>query len=1539
MGDLGWSNISTMAVARGIHGATLLHDGRVLVTGGRNDTGALASTEVFNPAQRAWSSAGTMGAARAYHTATLLPEGKVLVAGGWNGSAGTLGSTELYDPAAGTWTSAAPLGAAREYHTATLLKDGRVLVTGGRNATGNAQASAEVYDPVAGTWSPTGSLASPRAYHTATLLTDGRVLVAGGWAANVTLASAELYDPATGTWSSAGTLGPARQYHTATLLPEGKVLVVGGDGGGGTAIASTVTYDPAAGTWSPVASLATARAVHTATLLPDGKVLAVGGWGPGSVTLSSVEVYDPVAGTWTAAPALDTTYADHTATLLPTGKVLIAGAWVGVARNNVTLYDADAGKWTQVNGLPTPCTRCFAVPLADGRVLVGGGSSASSALYDPTTGVWSPTGTMKQVRANPTVVVLQDGRVLAITGDGNPPLSTSEVYDPATGTWTATGALGVPRYENTATLLQNGKVLVTGGRSPGYLSSAQLFDPATGQWSTAQGMATPRATHRAVLLPDGKVLVAGGVNSTGPLKSAELYDPATNTWRTTNPLVTARTDPAMIVMADGRVMVASGYASGIYITSTEVFDPTTELWSPTGSLAQGRYDHSAVPLPDGRVLVVGGYSNASTRPAEIYDPTVGSWSNANFPGSNPVWHSAVPLPGGRVFVVSNTTPSTWMFEASGSNEAWRPVLSGPLKWKIGTNVTVTGLRFRGVSEASGGRMGNSPSDHPLLSLTPLEGSARWLPVKRFTSTEATVTVPSLPTGYYLATVFVNGLPGGRIVRVAPNSAPVSQPVAVPVSEDSSVGVTLKATDADDDGVTYTVVAPPTNGILSGTPPHLTYTPHAQFHGSDSFTYQATDGVLSSNVATVSLTVVPENDAPVAQDVAKTTAEDTAVAVMLVASDIDSTTLTYTVLAGPAHGSLSGIAPHFTYTPHANFHGTDSFTYRAHDGAKDSNVATVSLTVTSVQDAPVAQPVSATTAEDTAVAVVLSGTDADGEELTYSVSSPANGTLTGTAPHLTYTPNADFHGTDSFTYQVSDGAKDSNVATVSLTVKPENDAPVAQPVSATTLEDTPVAVTLTAMDVDSTPLTYTLVTPPANGTLTGTAPHLTYTPNANFHGTDSFTYRVSDETDTSNEATVSLTVMAQNDAPVAQSATVPTNEDTAVSLTLTATDVDSATLTYTVVSGPAYGTLSGTAPQLTYTPAANFHGTDSFTYRVSDGTSDSSEATVSFTVTPVNDAPSAQPVAVTTQEDRAVTVVLAAADTDGDTLTYTVVSAPAHGTLSGTAPHLTYTPEESFFGSDSFTYRVSDGTAESSVATVSVRVTAEGDAPIAQPVSVTGSEDTPVPVTLSATDADGDSLTYTVVSGPANGTLSGTAPHLTYTPNAHFSGTDAFTYKASDGTRESTPATVTVTVEAVNDAPVAQALTVTVAAGKAVPVTLVATDLDSTVLTYTVVSPPTHGVLSGMPPSLTYTSEAGFSGADAFTYKASDGAAESAVVTVSITVTPAPQPQPEPEVPAGGCGCSAKGESGAGTWGLALGLLGLALGRRGRRGRAGLCPLR
>jgi N-acetylneuraminic acid mutarotase len=284
-----WSTAKPMNGARYGHSATLLPDGKVLVAGGMNDNGYLIfleTAEIYDPAANTWSTITPMVAARALHSATLLPNGKVLVTGGYNGS-DSLSSTELYDPVKNSWSTVTPMTAARAWHSATLLPNGKVLVAGGYGS--GYLNGAELYNPATDSWSLTGSMATARRLHSATLIPGGKVLIAGGANIGGFLSGAELYDQATGIWSPAGSMTAARQSHSATFLPNGFVLITGGMNGSGP-LSGAELYIPVTNSWSLTTPLAIARYYHSATLLTGGKVLVTGGSDAGGA-LSKSELY------------------------------------------------------------------------------------------------------------------------------------------------------------------------------------------------------------------------------------------------------------------------------------------------------------------------------------------------------------------------------------------------------------------------------------------------------------------------------------------------------------------------------------------------------------------------------------------------------------------------------------------------------------------------------------------------------------------------------------------------------------------------------------------------------------------------------------------------------------------------------------------------------------------------------------------------------------------------------------------------------------------------------------------------------------------------------------------------------------------------------------------------------------------------------------------------------------------------------------------------------------------------------------------------
>ncbi|PYR92017.1 MAG: hypothetical protein DMF84_14655, partial [Acidobacteria bacterium] len=522
--------------------------------------------------------------------------------------------------------------------------------------------------------------------------------------------------------------------------------------------------------------------------------------------------------------------------------------------------------------------------------------------------------------------------------------------------------------------------------------------------------------------------------------------------------------------------------------------------------------------------------------------------------------------------------------------------------------------------------------------------------------------------------------------------------------------------------------------------------------------------------------------------------------------------------------------------------------------KDADGGTASdsfvLTVTAVNHAPVAANDTYSVNEDTKLTIAapgVLGNDSDPDAgdtrtaLLVAASGPTSGTLTVNADgSFAYTPNLNFNGTDSFKYQAKDAAGAlSNSATVTITVNAVNDLPtITDIVNQTVNQDTvAAALAFTIGDVETAATALTVTAASSNLTLvpaanivfggSGASRTVTVTPAAGQTGTVTITVTVADgNSGTASDPFVVTVTAPANRAPVANNDAYSTNEDTALTIAANGvlgndTDADGNPLTAVLGTGPTHGTLTLNANgSFTYTPAANYNGPDSFTYKANDGALDSNIATVTITVTSVNDLPTIS--AIADQATTSGTAVGPLAVTVGDvetaaaSLTLTAVSSnltlvPAANIVfggSGANRTVTVTPVAGQTGTATVTVTVADGNSGTASDPFVVTVTAPvptNKPPVANAQSVGAATNTAKSIVLTASDPDNDPLTFTVVAAPTHGTVTGTAPNLTYTPATGYTGADSFTFKANDGKVDSNIATVTITINAGNRAPTVGAI--------------------------------------------------------------------------------------------------------------------------------------
>jgi hypothetical protein len=809
-----------------------------------------------------------------------------------------------------------------------------------------------------------------------------------------------------------------------------------------------------------------------------------------------------------------------------------------------------------------------------------------------------------------------------------------------------------------------------------------------------------------------------------------------------------------------------------------------------------------------------------------------------------------------------------------------------------------------------------------------------------------------------------------------NDPPTARNDSDTVDEDSSVTVGVLGNDSDpDDGLdpaSVTVTGAPANGSTSVNPDgSIDYTPDPDFFGSDSFTYEVCDLAGDCDTATVDITVTSVNDGPDAVDDTALVDEDDSVTIDVLDNDTDVEGAidpsTVTVTSGPSNGSTS-VNPDgsIDYTPDPDFFGVDSFTYEVCDVDGDCDTATVTVTVSSINDGPNARDDSDTVDEDSSVTVDVLGNDSDIDDgldpSTITVmSGPGNG-ATNVNPDgsIDYTPDPGFSGTDSFTYEVCDFAGACDTATVDITVDSVNDPPDAVDDNAPVIwgDDIDIDVLGNDSDPDGSldPSSVTVTSGPSNGSTTVNPDgSITYVADDNFVGVDSFDYEVCDDgTPTEcDTATVTITVSA-NLGPGAVDDTATVDEDSGP-VTIDVLDNDSdpegGPLTVTSAGPPANGTVTiNPDGSIDYTPDPDFSGIDTFTYTVCDVAGNCSVATVTVTVNEVNDAPRARNDSGRVQEGRTITVDVMANDSDSDNAldpaSVRVITPPAHGSVTVNADgSIDFTADSGYDGSDSFDYEVcDDGTpVECDSATVSLDIWERDRTrrPNAVDDSATTPEDTPVTINVRGndTDPDGDPLTVASFSQPRHGSVERDDGRLVFTPDENWNGTTTFTYVVCDPDGRCDDATVTVTVDPVDDAPIANNDAIVVKDGKPVTIPVVDNDdeVDGEPVTVAVVSQPRHGTVTvEADGTVVYTPDEGYDGPDEFRYEICDPDGDCSEATVSVDVQGASQPPAEPRRPSEPEPAPQPGQlprtggdvTRLALWGVTLLLMGVALvGRR------------
>ncbi|HHF2856288.1 TPA: tandem-95 repeat protein [Vibrio diabolicus] len=748
-----------------------------------------------------------------------------------------------------------------------------------------------------------------------------------------------------------------------------------------------------------------------------------------------------------------------------------------------------------------------------------------------------------------------------------------------------------------------------------------------------------------------------------------------------------------------------------------------------------------------------------------------------------------------------------------------------------------------------------------------------------------------------------------------NDAPIATNDAIQTDEDSQVVIDVLANDSDIEGDDLSITSASVSeeqGIVEIVDGKLVFTPAENFNGNATISYTISDGELEDE-AQVSVTVNSVNDAPIALNDATITEEDTSVTIDVLPNDtdIDGDTLSIESASVPSdQGQVEIIDGKLVFTPTENFNGDAEITYTVTDGAL-TDESTVKVTVNAVNDTPVVESSIAdqTLAEDfTPYTIDLNTAFSDVDnvdgELSFSVSGNSNIQVVIVNGIATFTPTADWNGSEILTFTATDPSGESVSQTVNFTV-----APVADIVAdkATVVEDTATIIKVLDNDTfegDDKVVSLDTNNGPANGTVSVNPDgSVTYTPNDNYHGTDSFTYIVTSG-GVSESTTVSVDVTPVNDAPVAKDDIATTQEDTAVTIDVLPndTDVDGDKLSIQSASVPeAQGKVEIVDGKLVFTPAENFNGDAEITYIVTDGQL-TDEAKVTVTVNPVNDAPTIKVDAVESITENAVstdtvvaTLEVADSDTPEDQLTVSLENnSNGYFVLVGDEVTLTQAGVDAVNNDElnlkdlTISASVSDGVSPTANDSDSLIVNRVNDAPTVENAiadQVLSEDFDAYTIDLNEVFKDSDSSLEFSVSGNNNIQVSIVNGVATITPTADWNGKETITFTAKDSSGESVSQTVNFTVAPVADIVADKA---TVVEDTPTIINVLGNDTfegDDKVVSLDTNNGPANGTVSVNPDgSVTYTPNDNYHGTDSFTYIVTTGGVSEST-TVNVDVTP------------------------------------------------------